>query len=182
MTTNRLTAPEIHLDLAKVIGSGKKYMDERAQKVKVQLDSALEYVSLPQYHAEEANVDAEIDTASDNPTMNHERKKEEERNPHVAIFQWLQDKKVKKIFRVSVEDRERGQVPHTDEAIHTVLEPFNIEIWDWRKYDISSETILKGAKNTRELYLYWSGNIAVMQSWACKRGLAQLKKVSPTWS
>ncbi|UKZ61193.1 uncharacterized protein TrAtP1_002463 [Trichoderma atroviride] len=175
--TSCLIAPEIHLDLAKVIGSGKKYMDERAQKVKVQLDSALEYVSLPQYHAQESKVDTESDTTSNNPTIDHEKKKEEERNPHVAIFQWLGEKKVKKIFRVSVEDREQGKVPHTDEAIYTMLKPFDIEIWDWRKYDISSETILKGAVNTRELYLYWSGNIAVMQSWACKRGLAQLEKI-----
>ncbi|QYT03243.1 Peptidase_S8 domain-containing protein [Trichoderma simmonsii] len=170
-------APEIHLDLAKVIGSGKKYMDERAQKVKVQLDTALEYVSLPQYRMEQDNISTEINAIPEKPIIDHEKKKVVERNPHVAIFQWLKEKKVEKIFRVSVEDREQDQIPHTDMAIHTWLAPFDIEIWDWRKYDISSETILKGAANTRELHLYWSGNVAVMQSWACKKGLARLKKV-----
>jgi hypothetical protein len=178
------TAPEIHLDLAQVKVPVADYMAFRAKRIKARLDKTLEYISLPRY--EPGNfLQQQMKDTTESPQKNSEDSSttvEEaellKRNPYTAIFEWLREESraVDKIFRVSVEDS--GETQHTDEGIQKMLEPFDVEIWDWRRNDISSDTILKGAKNTRELHLYWSGNKAVMRSWGCEHGLALLKKAS----
>jgi hypothetical protein len=40
-----------------------------------------------------------------------------------------------------------------------------------------SATIKRAAPNVRHVSLYASGNNAVLRSWSCKEGLAELKKV-----
>jgi hypothetical protein len=160
-------------------------MKHRQLMVKASLDKALECVSLPQYQPHEtlpqpieAKTKSSFDQSNEPPSEAKEETELEKRNPYMAVFTWLKTKPnaVDKIFRVSVEDR-YGKTPHTDDGIRDILKPFDVEIWDWRKNDISSDTILEGAENARELYLYWSGNKAVMRSWACKHGLATLKMV-----
>ena len=135
------------------------------------LDTALEYVSLR--HDLPKTASHELSPPSSIPTAREGRG----RNPCQSVFEWLQKEwKVEKIFKVVVEDL--LPFPHTDEAIKTALKPFKVEVWDWRKLDISSQAIFEAAKETRELHLQCSGNEAVLRSWACKHGLAQLTEVN----
>jgi hypothetical protein len=95
---------------------------------------------------------------------------------HWLLFKWLREKKgVQKILEVHVEDD--GKVSHSDELIVEALKDFDVEIWDWKKRDICSETIYEAAPNVRKLNLYSSGNNAVLRSWCAVDGLAKLKKV-----
>jgi hypothetical protein len=91
------------------------------------------------------------------------------------VFNWLAKNGVKKIIRVIVLDD--GDVAHSDEAIEECLTPFKIEVWDWKKPDICSETIFQAAPGVRVVHLYCTGNNAVLRSWSGNEGLAKLKKV-----
>jgi hypothetical protein len=92
------------------------------------------------------------------------------------IFAWLaEEKNVKKIIKIIVIDD--GDVPHTEESIEKCLARFDIEIWDWRKFDISSETIYAAARDVRVVSLYSSGNNAVLREWSSENGLVRLKRV-----
>jgi hypothetical protein len=57
------------------------------------------------------------------------------------IFKWLSMNKVDQINHVIVIDD--GETPHSDEAIEDALSGFQVEIWDWKKMDISSDTIFR---------------------------------------
>lgn len=59
---------------------------------------------------------------------------------------------------------------HTDEAICKCLEGFDIEVWDWRKIDISTEVIARSSGEIQKIYLYSSGNQAVLKGWASAGG------------
>jgi len=92
------------------------------------------------------------------------------------VFQWLWDNGVRRIFKVIVIDD--GEIPHSDQAIEDALKPFKIEIWDWKKIDICSETIVRAAEDcARIVYLYSSGNNAVLRGWSSESGLVKLKLV-----
>ncbi|CZR68748.1 uncharacterized protein PAC_18647 [Phialocephala subalpina] len=85
------------------------------------------------------------------------------------LFQWLrQEKKAQKILKVIVPDKNRQ---HSDDDIVHVLagkklgskesgksSSFDVEILDWRKFDICSEIVREAAPLIRELHLYWSGS------------------------
>jgi hypothetical protein len=143
----------------------KSFVASLSETVKFEFDSALEYVSVRHDEPQKASNAA----VGSSPPV--------DRNPYQGVFEWLRSPmKVKKIFKVIVEDL--GPYPHTDEAIKAALEEFEVEKWDWRKFDICSKTILKAAKETRELYLQSSGNEAILRSWSCKHGLAELTKVT----
>jgi hypothetical protein len=92
------------------------------------------------------------------------------------IFKELQGKGVKKILKVIVED-DKGN-PHSDDIIEKALSPFDIEEWDWKKFDLCSDTIYNAAPNLREVSLYSSGNNAVLRSWSAPDGLAKFTDVS----
>jgi hypothetical protein len=105
----------------------------------------------------------------------------EDRNPYKGVFQWLRQKKgIQKIFKIVVDDL--VPYPHTDTAIIAAVKDFDVETWDWRKLDLSSQTILTAAKGTRELYLQSSGNEAVLRGWGCRHGLPLLSDVRPSLS
>jgi len=93
-----------------------------------------------------------------------------------CVFKWLWGNGVRRILEVRVYDL--GETPHKDQVIEEMLRPFNVEKWNWKKLDICSETILRAAPDVEEIFLYSSGNNAVLRSWSCKHGLAQLKNVS----
>lgn len=95
----------------------------------------------------------------------------------VLVFDWLRKEKVKKVIRVIVMDG--GSVPHSDEAIVESLKGLDVEVWDWRKFDICSETIHQAAENVRIVHLYCSGSNAVLRSWSSEQGLVRLEKVCP---
>lgn len=97
------------------------------------------------------------------------------RKDYAYIFEWLRSKKVRKIMRIKVEDDDNDF--HSDELIEQSLKGFGIEEWNWFKWDMCIETICNAAPEIREVDLYWSGNKAILKSWAAEDGLARLKKV-----
>ena len=167
------TARDIYLDMAFPRVINKDFTEKLIEKIDFRFDTALEYVSLRQ---------DEKEASGSNPTTPTSSLITQERNRYQEVFEWLrmwerdQNSKVEKIFKVVVDDL--GPSPHTDQAIRTALQPFDVEILDWRKLDLSSQTILEAAKGTRKLFLHSSGNEAVLRSWGCKHGLAELKEVS----
>jgi hypothetical protein len=67
---------------------------------------------------------------------------------------------------------------HSDAAIESCLQGFDIETWNWKKFDICSEVIYNSAPNVKEVILYSSGNNAVLLGWSSSAGLNKLRKVS----
>ncbi|KAF2010508.1 hypothetical protein BU24DRAFT_496494 [Aaosphaeria arxii CBS 175.79] len=105
-------------------------------------------------------------------------------DPYVGIFDWLRSRGVGKIFTVEVDDM--GTEPHSNAAIRDCLRPevskgsykdLNIEVFNWKKHDICSHTVLAAAPNAREVYLYSSGNTAVLRGWAHSSDFGQMKNL-----
>ena len=97
------------------------------------------------------------------------------RDDMTVLFQFLREKKVKRIVRIIVADRDRDA--HSDVAVETALRSFNVEIWDWQKYDICTETIANAAPDVEEMHLYWSGKNAVLWGWSDKEVLKRMKEL-----
>lgn len=92
------------------------------------------------------------------------------------VFEWLKDSGVEKIIRVRVQDTQ--DPPHSEDTIESALKSFQVEVWDWVRIDICSDTIFKAAPDLIKVYLYSSGNNAVLKSWSDVDGLRKLEKVS----
>ncbi|KAL7800594.1 hypothetical protein V8C43DRAFT_274335 [Trichoderma afarasin] len=90
-------------------------------------------------------------------------------------FKWLKEKHVCNIVMVIVLDQTKPS--HTDQSIEKALKPFEIDILDWRKFDLCSETIFRACENLREVHLYWTGRNAVLRAWSEPDGLVKLKKL-----
>ena len=90
------------------------------------------------------------------------------------IFQWLKGNGVKKVIRVSVLDY--GDHPHPDSSIEEDLKSLEVEIWDWKKVDLSSDVISNSSTSIREISLYFSGNPAVLMGWGSAQGFADREK------
>lgn len=94
----------------------------------------------------------------------------------------IMGKKVANIFSVEVNDM--GPQPHTNNAIRGALRgdtehprDFHIEVFDWKKFDLCAEVVFYTAPNAKEVYLYSSGNTAVLRGWASDPCLSKLKNV-----
>jgi hypothetical protein len=170
-------------------------LDQLAQHLT--FEDTLRYVALPKLHIEDPRKDhldvenTRRDSAvtppgsSPPPVSGHRRDVSPHPEPHKPeclglsdasiIFQWLWDNNVRRIFRVVVIDD--GDTPHSNQVIEEALVKFQIEVWDWKKIDMDSETIFRAAKDARVVYLYTSGNSAVLRGWACESGLVKLEKV-----
>lgn len=79
------------------------------------------------------------------------------------------------MIRVIVDDT--LEPAHSDEAIEKALWNLKVDIWDWKKVDICTETIITASPDVKEVYLYWSGNNAVLRGWSELGGLPLLKKL-----
>ena len=53
-----------------------------------------------------------------------------------------------------------------DGSIEAALKGLDVEVWNWKKMDISIATIRNAAPNARKACLYSSGNNAVLQGWS----------------
>lgn len=96
------------------------------------------------------------------------------------VFIWLKSRGVRKIFSLRVDDI--CQKPHGDSFIRNALSQIDeIEELDWRKLDIGSDTIVKGAPLVKRLRLYWSGSPSILQGWGCEDGLCKLVNVSAAY-
>jgi hypothetical protein len=95
----------------------------------------------------------------------------------LKVLDWLRRRGMgkgcnRRILEVTVEDDEDS--PHSDEAIELALKDLEVEKLDWRRLDLCSDVI---PQTVTEVYLYSSGNNAVLRGWSSENGLARLKKV-----
>ena len=97
------------------------------------------------------------------------------RDDMTVLFEFLREKQVKRIIRVIVADRDRDA--HSDVAVELALSYFKVEIWDWQKFDICTETIACAAPDVEEIHLYWSGKNAVLWGWSDKEVLKRMKEL-----
>ncbi len=104
------------------------------------------------------------------------------------VFKWLKHTQlVRKVFTVSVDDLAPLSTtgiwrPHSDRAIAECLSGLDLEVWDWRRFDIPCSTIKRAAGNTvKTLYLYSSGLGAVLESWSSLHGLPQFKELQEVY-
>lgn len=95
------------------------------------------------------------------------------------IFDWLKNVVgVKKVVEVVVVDDSKDRKPHSDQAIKECLRDLDVEIWNWKRMDISSELIYTVAGDyVSVVYLYCSGVNAVLRGWSDINGLAKLQNV-----
>ena len=104
------------------------------------------------------------------------------RADYYIIFDWLKDPSkagVKKVLEIVVDDSGTdGKLPHSDEAILHCLQDLGVEVWDWKRLDISSDLIFRIAgDHIRQVQLYCSGLNAVLRGWSAVSGLPRLKNV-----
>lgn len=94
------------------------------------------------------------------------------------IFEWLRMNGVQRILSIIVIDQ--IEPSHSDGAIEAALgtydKSFDIETWNWKKLDINCDVIARCAPRVREIFLYFSGNNAVLMGWSSTRGLLDKKK------
>ncbi|RDW67032.1 hypothetical protein BP5796_09781 [Coleophoma crateriformis] len=99
------------------------------------------------------------------------------RTDMIFFFEWLRNEKgVKRILKVIVDDIQ--DPAHSDEAIETALEGFDVEVLEWRKVDLCPETICNSSDKLREVYLSWSGNNAMLRAWSEPDGLKKLENLT----
>ncbi|KAI1635751.1 hypothetical protein F4809DRAFT_612809 [Biscogniauxia mediterranea] len=106
----------------------------------------------------------------------------------IDVFNKLFELKVKFIWRLEVEDRQRPS--HTDSAIERAIQgrdstgdevfrdPISIHTWDWRKPDLSTDVIAFAAPTVKVVNLYWSGNQTVLKAWGCSEGIPRLHSIT----
>ena len=131
----------------------------------MEFESVLQYVAFP-------NLQIKKNT-SRSPGGKHVNRDGSGRDDMTVLFDFLRQKKVNRIVRVIVADRDREA--HSDEAVGKALGGFEVEIWDWQKFDICAETIAFTAPCVEEVHLYWSGKNAVLWGWSDKEILKQMK-------
>ncbi|KAK8925053.1 Major intracellular serine protease [Metarhizium anisopliae] len=136
----------------------------------LQFDSALQYVAFPQ------NT---LDKGEDSRHVLRQG-----RTDMVFFFEWLKQKGVERIIKhnmcrilsgrqVIVEDLKAPS--HSDQAIEKSLEPFDVEVLDWRRADLDPVSLASIGQCLREVHLYWSGRNTVLRAWSEKEGLALIK-------
>jgi hypothetical protein len=98
------------------------------------------------------------------------------RNEVQQVLNWLRTRKdVQKIMGLSVKDSFYD--PHSEETIEQAIAGLDIEILNWKRLDLSIDTIFDSAKNVRELYLYCSGSKTAIRHWIGDTGVRRLEKV-----
>ncbi|KAF4631245.1 hypothetical protein G7Y89_g6885 [Cudoniella acicularis] len=159
-----LTLGQIHFDLTPRKEVSQDLLD-RVRKI-AKFESILQYISIPNLKVRNMKISAEAE----------EWWKSNSRKDYIYIFDWLKSTAcVKKILKIVVEDDDLDY--HSDEAIEYAVNSFDVESWNWMKSDMCSHAIKKSAPNVRDVTLYWSGNNAILRSWAAEDGLATLKQL-----
>jgi len=172
---HKYTEPEIHFDLSEIDTSTIKggIVEHLQMLTFLKYEEILRYIRLPKLPAQPQSKGPTGPGLGRSTGMMGE--------PEISkLFNWIRFHKVKKILKIVVEDR--AGIPHSDQVIENCLNNFDVEIWDWRKLDLCSYTILAAAPKVRVLYLYSSGNRAVLQSWCSTSGLRILERVRYSFS
>ncbi|KAK0655666.1 hypothetical protein B0T16DRAFT_451309 [Cercophora newfieldiana] len=134
----------------------------------VVFDDVLKYVAFPAVHVKDWR---------DRPEDYGALEKAPGRFDMLFFFHWLrEEKKVKRILKVIVEDCE--QPPHSDQAIELCLDGFGVETLDWSKPDLDPDTVCKASSDLGELVLHWNGNNAVLRAWSDPEIRQQLSNLS----
>ncbi|KAI0437936.1 hypothetical protein F4803DRAFT_536878 [Xylaria telfairii] len=166
---------------------GKQYIETLVAQSGIKFETVLAFVELPYWNPEspqQAKLQAPQDLNT-NTKGDQNASVGPETDPYTALFAWLRSCGVKKIFRIVVDDD--GPEAHTNAAIREALQgkgtaedpthDFEIDIWDWRKFDICAETVAVAAPGVREVHLYSHGNTAVLRGWACGLSFTKLEKL-----
>jgi hypothetical protein len=88
------------------------------------------------------------------------------------ILKWLRDKNVQTVCELHVRDSVHH--PHSEEDMATLGKYFSgLEVLDWRRMDVSLETVMQAAPNLKTLHLYASGWPA-LSYWTGPEGVGML--------
>jgi len=185
-----------------LILSGGSYKEKKVSRAQVEtllntLGNVLKSVEIVPFTIIDENPPSK-DPVTDNPStdspnvVGYEGPKMPPNNCEI-VFSCLKQRGVRIIYELFVEEENicsPNIPPHTNDAIlrcltepHVLpgnsIEPFSehIATWDWQKIDICSEALYKAAPNASKVYLYTSGNNAVLRSWSSADGLVKLSKV-----
>lgn len=180
LTTN--LEREIEFDFRELAGSNSYITGDYLSKLSrlfdqsaAKFESILRYVDLPRLSVESTNEVSPLSNTQSRTRNSRQQSDGIVRRSFGEVFDWLYKHGVRKIIRIAVEDDE--DTPHSDELIEKTLQRFDVEVWDWKKFDLCSETILEAAPNVKDLSLYSSGNKAVLRSWSSEDGLKELQSV-----
>ncbi|UKZ59551.1 uncharacterized protein TrAtP1_000852 [Trichoderma atroviride] len=158
-------------------------------------DRVLQYVTFPRVEVTVKGRLADREREAENRQQEYLGRKD-----MVYFFNWLYEKGVRHIIRVSVSDSgDLGEKVHTDRSIQQCLERFVVESLYWQKTDLDPETILRVSarslekvvptnedpknvellpdRQLRELWLRWSGSNAVLRAWSEPEGLPMLPRL-----
>ncbi|RWA08804.1 hypothetical protein EKO27_g6306 [Xylaria grammica] len=170
----------IEFDLSHLLSSTINTDFLRGLAKVLRFESVLSYVALPRLSIQDdKDLQQYLDMEIDNENNEKEiaeivGSKGKGLTNLYPIFRWLRLLDVRSIVKVTVIDD--VEPSHSDAAIEACLEGFNIEKWNWKKFDICSNVILKAAPNVQDVILYSSSNNAVLLGWASSMGLCKLKK------
>ncbi|OPB46193.1 hypothetical protein A0O28_0063140 [Trichoderma guizhouense] len=180
---------------AKVVWNEFEKQFGRDNKSGFKFDRVLQYVTFPQVEVTVKGRLMDRQMGADKSQQEHLGRKD-----MVHFFNWLYEKGVRHIIRVTVNDSgDPGEKIHTDQSIQQCLERFVVESLDWQKTDLDPETILRVSarslekaaptsedpknvellpdRQLRELRLRWSGNNAVLRAWSEPEGLPMLPRL-----
>ncbi|KAI0965231.1 hypothetical protein F4678DRAFT_340691 [Xylaria arbuscula] len=132
-------------------------------------EDILQYVAIPRLEVEYDSIKPRTDprAAKSNSSGSKDM---------LLLFSWLRNTKgVKRILKVIVEDLHSPA--HSDETIESCLEGMCVEIWDWKKIDLSPDVLHKVAPDVQVAHLYWSGNNSILRAWSEVEGLKKLLKL-----
>lgn len=159
--------------------SGRSNMTQRGFRSLIKqlhFEDALQYVAIPTIRIEDNTGDKSNSSGSRRAGRDQSYKDGSGRDDLVQVFTTLRQKGVRTIIRAMVDDS--FTPPHTDEAIEEALRGMDVEIWDWKKTDLSTEVIYTAAPRVREVHLYWSGNNTVLRGWSEEGGLKRLTELN----
>jgi hypothetical protein len=91
------------------------------------------------------------------------------------VLKWLKTKEVNRVHELRVQDSLHH--PHSEDDIAQLKEYYKVDVLDWRRTDISIDTLIDGAPQVKVLYLYGSG-WAALSHWTGCDGVSRLKSVS----
>jgi hypothetical protein len=91
----------------------------------------------------------------------------------LVVIKWLRMVKgVKKVMKLKVLDSRHE--PHKEEVIEECIRDLQVEELDWRRTDLSIETVRDASPGVQRLHLYSSGDWAPLLHWVSADGLNRL--------
>jgi len=160
------------------LGSPDTAQEDRSVLAELEFESTLRYVDFPIFEMTKNNGSHMNDHDLRYGTKaNHSRSDDIGfRDEAHSVLKWLRDRKgVRKIIEVRVADSQYH--PHSEQVIEESLERFDVEILNWKRADLSVDSISIAAPNVKKLYLYSNGSKASIGHWAGSDGVGRLEKL-----